>query len=587
MWNLEPIKTESPLGGPVLLFDEGTELLEALELQAGSVLRVLPGNAYQRNGNVITIRRQNAEDYERLAQEVVFGGVIHRWSQRGSRLEEALERGLYSVHRLAQALLKSAKAVPLVYAYPLDEVAYEAVGGYAKSLRQEQPRLGLKTVGLDSRPANLIGELNDARLEVRYREGQREVRALEELPALTSGSDSPFKRNGVYVVSGGAGGLGMIFAEHLVQMYDARLLLIGRSELSEPKCRELQRFGAHVHYLRTDVSRLEGATQAVRDAKLRYGGLNGVIHAAGELRDGMVRNKSVEDFEAVLSAKVWGVEALDAATREEPLDFFILFSSTAGLLGNAGQSDYAYANAYLDSFAHRREQLRRGGKRCGRTLSLNWPLWREGGMQAGEEAVRFQAQELGLRPLETKEGLAAFSQALYSGEAQCVVFCGAPQKLLAHLNKGPTDHREVRSPMLHADSKELKAQLLGDVKRLVAKVLRLDIELIEPEADTSEYGFDSITFTTLANELNAVFGFEITPAVLFEYRTLEAFIDFLCREYGDKLAARYTRKEDPSEQPNAAHKGFSEPGGQRSIVFEESATSSASSSRNGIPTSSE
>ncbi len=186
-----------------------------------------------------------------------------------------------------------------------------------------------------------------------------------------------------------------------------------------------------MHYFRADVSRLDGATQAVRDAKHRYGGLNGVIHAAAELRDGLVRNKSIGDFEAVLAAKVWGVEALDAATREEPLDFFILFSSTAGLLGNAGQSDYAYANAFLDSFAHRREELRRSGKRSGRTLSLNWPLWREGGMQAGEEVVRSQAQELGLRPLETKEGLAAFSQSLCSGEVQCVVFCGAPQKLLA------------------------------------------------------------------------------------------------------------------------------------------------------------
>ena len=319
VWNPEPIKIESPVDGPVLLLDEGTELVEALERRAGSVVRVLPGDAYQRKGNVITIRRENAEDYERLVREATFSGVIHRWSQRGLRLEEALERGLYSVHRLAQALLRSGKAVPWVYAYPLEETAYEAVAGYAKSLRQEQPRLGLKMVGLDSRPADLIAELNDARLEVRYREGQREVPALEELPTPTSGSDVPFKRQGVYLLSGGAGGLGTIFAEYLVRTYDARLLLIGRSELSEPKRQQLQKLGDQVLYLRADVSRLAGASQAVRDAKQRYGGLNGVIHAAGELRDGLVRNKSVEDIEAVLASKVWGVESLDAATPEEPL----------------------------------------------------------------------------------------------------------------------------------------------------------------------------------------------------------------------------------------------------------------------------
>ena len=192
-------------------------------------------------------------------QEIIFSAVIHGWSRRGSRLEEALERGLYSVHRLAQALLKSAKAVPWVYAYPLDERACEAVGGYAKSLRQEQPKLRLKTVGLDSTPADLVAELNDSRFEVRYREGQREVRALEEIPAPTSNRENPFKRSGVYVVSGGAGGLGMIFAKHLVQIYDARLLLIGRSELSESRRREIEEIGDQVLYLRADVSRLDAS----------------------------------------------------------------------------------------------------------------------------------------------------------------------------------------------------------------------------------------------------------------------------------------------------------------------------------------
>ena len=577
VWNLEPIKIGIPVDGPVLLLDEGRDPLETFERRAGSVVRVLPGNTYRRNGNVITIRPGSAEDYERLAQEVIFGGVIHRWSQHGLRLEEALERGLYSVHRLAQALLKSGKSVPWVYAYPLDETVYEAVAGYAKSLRQEQPKLRLKTVGLDRTPADLIAELNDAGLEVRYREGLREVRGLEEVPAPTGSVDSPFKRRGVYLVSGGAGALGMIFADHLVRMYDARLLLVGRSELTEPKQRELQKLGDQVLYLRADVSRSEGANQAVRAAKQRHGGLNGVIHAAGALRDGLIRNKRDADFEAVLAGKVWGVEALDAATCDEPLDFFILFSSTAGLLGNAGQSDYAYANAYLDKFASRREELRRAGKRSGQTLSINWPLWRDGGMQAGEEAMRFQALELGLRPLEKKEGLMAFSRAISSGEVQCAVFFGAPQKLLAHLNKRPAAHREAKTSMPHADSKELKTQLFGDIKKLVARVLRLDVEVIEADADTSEYGFDSITFTALANEVNALFGFEITPALFFEYRTLEAFIDFLCREQGDKLAAHYTPIENSSAQPKATQKSFSESENRRSVVADERATASASS----------
>ena len=192
VWKPEPIKVESAINGPILVLDEGTDLAEALERQSVSTVRVLAGDAYRRDGNVITIRTKQPEDYERLAQEVAFSAVIHRRSKHGSHLEEALECGLYSVHRLAQALIKSAKTVPWVYAYPRDEAAYEAIGGYAKTLRQEQPRLRLKTVGMDNNmPADLLAELSDGQFEVRYREGQREVRALEKLPAPTGARESP------------------------------------------------------------------------------------------------------------------------------------------------------------------------------------------------------------------------------------------------------------------------------------------------------------------------------------------------------------------------------------------------------------
>ena len=133
--------------------------------------------------------------------------------------------GLYSVHRLIQALLKGGKAMPFVYAYPAGEVAYQAVAGYAKSLRQEQPNLRLKTVGLENETSDLLEELNNAQLEVCYRAGRREVRTLEELPELPA-TETLLKQGGVYLLSGGAGGLGKIFAGYLVRKYDARLVLV-------------------------------------------------------------------------------------------------------------------------------------------------------------------------------------------------------------------------------------------------------------------------------------------------------------------------------------------------------------------------
>src|SRR5439155_17842767 len=108
---------------------------------------------------------------------------------------------------------------------------------------------------------------------------------------------------------------------------------------------------------------------------------DGIIHAAGVLRDSLLLNKTQEEVQAVLAPKISGVELLDEASREIPLDFFILCSSLTAVAGNVGQADYAAANAYLDAFAHTRQALVTAGQRQGATLSINWPYWETGGMQ--------------------------------------------------------------------------------------------------------------------------------------------------------------------------------------------------------------
>ncbi len=366
---------------------------------------------------------------------------------------------------------------------------------------------------------------------------------------LSPAAESGLKPGGVYLITGGAGGLGRIFASYLLDNFAARLVLAGRSERPRNWSEKLE---TSTVYIQTDVSTLEGARKAVSEAKRRFGALHGIIHAAGELRDGLIRTKPEEDFLTVMRAKVQGAEALDEVTRDEPLDLFVLFCSTAALLGNTGQSDYAYANAYLDAFAWRREKLRLAGQRSGHTVSINWPLWKEGGMQAGAETVQLQADTAGLSPLETGDGLALFQQIAASRESQCAILCGSPSRLLSRLN-APPDHAETPAgtPGRESGGIASRVELLEKLKELVGKVLRLDPQVIEEDADTSEYGFDSVTFTTLANELNTTLGLETTPAVLFEYTTLEKLADFLHKEYGDRFlkAEQLSEPQNPPEGP--------------------------------------
>ena len=349
-----------------------------------------------------------------------------------------------------------------------------------------------------------------------------------------------------------------------MQKYDARLVLVGRSELDEVKQQFLQGLGDHATYVRADVSTAEGAERIVSESKHRYGALSGVIHAAGELRDGLIWNKRPEDFADVLGPKVKGVEALDAATSREPLDCFILFSSTAGLLGNVGQSDYAYSNAYLDAFAHRRESLRRAGQRSGRTLALNWPLWRDGGMQGTSESAGRDA--LGMVPLERPIGIKIFEQALAGNEVQVWAGLGDPGKIRARLlERHATLSAEKIAPAPHtngwtepdpveAGNSSLNQERVVDyLVQQFAELTKLPAGQIYADEPVENYGLDSIMITTFAQMLEHDLG-ELSKTVLFEYPTLGALADYLVKNHAAALSQLFRPVAVPQPELRSAVK---------------------------------
>ena len=178
-------------------------------------------------------------------------------------------------------------------------------------------------------------------------------------------------------------------AEFLTKEWKARVVLSGRSKLSverEARLEQMRKQGGEVLYLTADVSNSEDVESLIHQSKSRFGEIHGIIHAAGVLRDSLIRNKTPEEMNAVLAPKVWGALNLDEATRNEALDFFVMFSSLAAVTGNIGQCDYSFANHFMDSLVNERELLRANGARCGKTLSYNWSIWADGGMKLGEQA---------------------------------------------------------------------------------------------------------------------------------------------------------------------------------------------------------
>ncbi|MCP5007584.1 MAG: SDR family NAD(P)-dependent oxidoreductase, partial [Planctomycetes bacterium] len=225
---------------------------------------------------------------------------------------------------------------------------------------------------------------------IKYESGKRNVWTLKELKETELNAEvafinkGAFKDHGVYVITGGMGGLGGVFArEVLRETRDAKIILTGRSELSVQRqsvLRELQVLGGEVDYQRVDVSKLEQVNSLIEYIQDVYGKLDGIIHSAGVISDNFILKKSEEEFRNVLQPKITGTINLDRATQGIELDFFVLFSSGAGALGNIGQADYATANAFMDRFASYRNKLVESKERKGHTISINWPLWKEGGM---------------------------------------------------------------------------------------------------------------------------------------------------------------------------------------------------------------
>ncbi len=416
---------------PALVFDSDgalTERVRRLHTDAALVIGVRTGERYTESGAERTVRAASPEDHAALLAglDTPPATVLHAWSDPRTALT--------SVFHLSQALLKGGLRQPVRLLRlhtstggPADELA-EAFGGFARSVEHENPRLVQQAVAVSTtggQPADALLRACTAELaadtrteaEVRHDDEGRWVRRLRELPTHPATPAGVTVRDGATcVITGGAGGLGLLFAEHLARRARTNLLLVGRSELTADRRAELERIralGSDVRYERADIADRTDVDRLFTLARERWGAVHGVIHSAGVLRDGLLPNKTADEIDTVLAGKVDGAVHLDEATSGDDLDFFMVFSSLAALAGNPGQADYAFASRFLNAFSRRREEKRAAGERTGASIAVVWPFWRDGGMRVDAATEGFVRRRLGLTPLENAVGVAAFDAALH------------------------------------------------------------------------------------------------------------------------------------------------------------------------------
>lgn len=350
---------------------------------------------------------------------------------------------------------------------------------------------------------------------------------------------------GCYLVTGGLSGLGLSVARWLHEQGAGELLLIGRrppSQTAQAVISELELAGTAVRCISADVAQRVPLEMALAGLRERGVVLRGVIHAAGVLDDSTVLALDELHLASVMTPKVAGAWNLHLVTAGLPLDFFVLFSSAAALLGAPGQANYAAANAFLDALSHYR-------RRCGLpALSINWGAFSDVGLAADAAAHAARLQQRGMGSLTTTSAWPLMGKLLESWpEAQLGVVdidarqwaefypMAAASRFWSHLlaaQGGADTKAEVGAQLRQAGPHRGRELLETHIREQMARVLRMDPARIGRHTPFGDLGLDSLMSLEVRNRLEASLGLRMSAGLLFTHPTLESLAAHLGRELG-------------------------------------------------------
>ncbi|WP_367127947.1 SDR family NAD(P)-dependent oxidoreductase [Saccharothrix sp. HUAS TT1] len=386
-----------------------------------------------------------------------------------------------------------------------DDLAHAAVAGLVRSAAAEHP--GRFVLLRDGRAVEPV-------LTPAPRPGNEDRAGEADASAPRPGHGGPVWDS--VLITGASGALGGAIARHLVTRHGARkLVLLSRSG----KAPEVE--GAEVVAVACDA-----ADRNALAAVLAEHPVTAVVHAAGLVEDGTLDSLTSEQVDRVLRPKVdaaWNLHELAG-----DVGAFVLYSSIAGVLGTAGQANYAAGNTFLDALARHRHALGLPA------TSLAWGLWESDSAMSGglSEVDRKRIGRLGLEPIAVDAALAAFDAALATGEP--VLAVTALNR--AALRDDPHPALRELAPKRRATRKPRSAptdvRALTDLVRThVAAVLgHGDPDAIDPRRAFSEMGFDSLTAVELRNRLAEAIGRRLPTTLVFDHPTTAALAEHLAGE---------------------------------------------------------
>jgi len=379
-----------------------------------------------------------------------------------------------------------------------------------------------------------------------------------------------FRRDASYLITGGLGGFGLAMAQWMVEQGAKNLMLMGRSGIASSEAEQavikLRAAGARVEVAKADVTRETDVMRVIAQIDRTMRPLRGVFHAAMVLDDGYLLQLDGSRFQRVMAPKVDGAWNLHLATRDKPLDYFVMFSSLASWAGSIGQGNYAAANAFLDSLA----QYRRAHNLP--ALTVNWGAIAEVGYVARNPDIARQLDRQGFPGLKPQEATAILSKLLQSDASEigaikvdfasmATTFASGPahrrfshllQQFAASAASGgaqATRRGDILERLRSATPEEQVQRLEAMLRSEVSKVLGIPASRLDPEQDLSSLGLDSLMSVELEMALEAELGADL-PLGFFLGE--EISLKYLSERLREQLQSFVGGESQPEDDPPIA-----------------------------------
>ena len=580
-------------------------LIKKLETAGQEVVTVIRDEKYKIiDSNTFTVNASEPENYALLiralqANNKVPDNIVHAWSISINNSEQsksdifkvAQELGFYSVLFLTKALANKnisneinlfilSNNIQDVYGLETLSPAKSTILGPCMVIPQEYPNIITRSIDIELKEKLGVDETNvdllfgeffniDSDMFIAHRANQRWVQIFERAFLDKSNHDIPiFRKEGVYLITGGLGNIGYEISKYLAKTYNAKLVMVGRSQLPERedrkssinfkkeeyvirekinKIRKLEAWGAEVLYIQSNVSDLDGMQEVIKKTHKTFGRLHGIIHGAGIVGErgfNEITDINTETCDLHFKAKAHGLHVMEKILNSQSFDFCMLLSSLTPILGGIGEVAYSSSNIYMDAFVRKHNQSNDTP-----WLSINWDLWRLHKDKGNKSGIGKTLEELGIT---AEEGMKTMEIVLSTkGVSQIVVSTG---DLNARINQWikldylrGKNHKEHLNKITLTVSGRPKIQTefknpRDETEQVIAKIWQdvLGIDQVGIDDNFAELGGHSLLAIKIISELRKTFLVDLPVRSLFDTPT----ITDLAENIKDRIVAEIEELSD-------------------------------------------